>query len=100
MILVFQIINRLFVLPFADNAHRTRHMGYEETLKMLVQKQDTPDADPKAIQQINFNGNLDQAGETTFFIIEEAKETISYFSHGTVRVLYMCCKIYFVLIQY
>ena len=32
-------------------------------------------ADPKAIQQINFTGNLAQ--ETTiFFITEEAKETV------------------------
>ena len=46
------------------------------------------DTDPKAIQQINFTGNLDQAGNTTmFFIIEKGKETILGFSHGTVRVL-------------
>ena len=32
------------------------------------------DADPKAMQQINFTGNLDRAeGATIFFIIEEAK---------------------------
>ena len=38
-------------------------------------------ADPKAIQQINFTGNLDCAGNTTmFFIIEEVKETILDFS--------------------
>ena len=31
--------------------------------------------DSKAIQQINFTGNLDRAeGSTTFFIIEEAKK--------------------------
>ena len=40
------------------------------------------------IQQINFTGNLDQAGnKTMFFIIEEAKETIVDFSQGTVRLL-------------
>ena len=27
------------------------------------------DTDPKAIQQINFTGNLDQAGNTTMFFI-------------------------------
>ena len=33
------------------------------------------DADPRAIQQINFIANLDRAGnETMFFIIEEAKK--------------------------
>ena len=41
----------------------------------------------KAIQQINFTGNLDQAGNTTmFFITEEAMETISDFSEETVKV--------------
>ena len=47
-------------------------------------------ADPKAIQQINFTGNLAREGNehtTKFFIIEEAKETILYFPQGTVRVL-------------
>ena len=46
------------------------------------------DADPKAIQQINFTANLDRDGDTTmFFIIEEAKETILDFSQGTIKVL-------------
>ena len=44
-------------------------------------------ADPKAIQHINFTGNLDQARNKMFFITEEAKETILDFSHGNVRVL-------------
>ena len=40
------------------------------------------------IQQINFTGNLDQAGnKTMFFIIEEAKETILDFSQESVKVL-------------
>ena len=35
----------------------------------------------KPKQQINFTGNLDwAAGATTFFIIEEAKETVLNFS--------------------
>ena len=46
------------------------------------------DADPKAIQQFNFTGNLELKGyTTTFFIVEEAKESILDFSQGTVRVL-------------
>ena len=45
------------------------------------------DADPRAIQQINFIANLDTAGNTSFFPIEEAKETVLDFSQGTVRVL-------------
>ena len=39
------------------------------------------DADPKAIQQINFTGNLDRDRNTTFFIIEDTKETILDFSY-------------------
>ena len=53
-----------------------------------LSKQQALDADPKAIQQINFTANLDRAGNTTmFFIIEEAKETVLDFSQGTVKVL-------------
>ena len=60
-----------------------------------LSKQQALDADPKAIQQINFIENLDREGNTTiFFIIEEVKKTILDFSQGTVKVL----KFYFVLI--
>ena len=53
-----------------------------------LSKQQVLDADPRAIQQINFTANLDRAGNTTmFFIIEEAKETVLDFSQGTVKVL-------------
>ena len=46
-----------------------------------LSKQQVLDADPRAIQQINFTANLDRTGNTTmFFIIEEAKETILDFS--------------------
>ena len=46
------------------------------------------DADPKAIQKINFTANLDIAGRTRiYFILEEAKETVFEFSKGTVKVL-------------
>ena len=42
----------------------------------------------KAIKQIKFTENIDQDENTTiFFIIEEAKETISDFPQGTVKVL-------------
>ena len=45
-------------------------------------------SDPRAIQQINFTANLDRAGNTRiYFILEEAKETVLYFSQGTVKVL-------------
>ena len=53
-----------------------------------LSKEQVLDADPRAIQQINFTANLDRAGNTTmFFIIEEAKETVLDFSQGTVKVL-------------
>ena len=53
-----------------------------------LSKQQPLDADPRAIQQINFTAILDRAGSTTmFFIIEEAKETVLEFSQGTVKVL-------------
>ena len=44
--------------------------------------------DPKLIQQIDFTGNLEKAGNTTVvFILEGVKETILNFPQGTVRVL-------------
>ena len=53
-----------------------------------LSKQQALDADPKAIQQINFTANLDRAGRIRFyFISEEAKETVFEFSEGTVKVL-------------
>ena len=53
-----------------------------------LSKQQALDADPKAIQQINFTVNLNFAGNTRmFFIFEEAKEIAYDFSQGTVRVL-------------
>ena len=53
-----------------------------------LSKQEALYVDPKAIHQINFTGNLDRAeNKSMFFIIEEAKETISDFSQETGRVL-------------
>ena len=46
-----------------------------------LSKQNALDSDSKAIQKINFTGNLDQAGDTTIsFILEKFKETILDFS--------------------
>ena len=62
-----------------------------DTYKMIavdLSRQRAIDADPRAIQQINFTANLDRAGNTkVYFILEEAKETILDFSNGTVKVL-------------
>ena len=53
-----------------------------------LSKQQKLNADPRAIQQINFKSNLDRDGNTTvFFIIEEAKETVLDFSQGTIKFL-------------
>ena len=53
-----------------------------------LSKQQALDADPRAIQQINFTANLYRAGNTRiYFILEETKETILDFSRGTVKVL-------------
>ena len=143
----FQGVNRLFVLAFENDNHRTIHDRYylptveikdynimingenffdqpiknnkvtydnirkiaagqgddnttgclldypyfANTYKMIavdLSKQQALDADPRAIQQINFTANLDTAGNTrVYFILEEAKETVLDFSQGTVKVL-------------
>ena len=64
---------------------------FKDTYKMIaidLSKQQVLDADPRAIQQINFTSNLDRDGNTRiYFILEEAKETVLGFSQGTVKVL-------------
>ena len=53
---------------------------FKENYKMIgidLSKQQALDADPRAIQQINFTANLDRDGNARmFFILEEAKETV------------------------
>ena len=49
---------------------------YYEMIAIDLSKQQALDADPRAIQQINFTANLDRAGNTRiYFILEEVKET-------------------------
>ena len=64
---------------------------FKDTYNMIavdLSKQQALDADPRAIQQINFTANLDRAGnKRVYFILEEAKETILDFSQGTVKAL-------------
>ena len=59
--------------------------------KMIVidlSKRQGLDAGSKAVQQINFTGNLSgNNNRLIFFIIEEAKETILHFSQGAVKAL-------------
>ena len=62
--------------------------NYYKMIAVDLSKQQALDADPKAIQQINFTANLDRAGNTRiYFILEEVKETVLAFSQGTVKVL-------------
>ena len=52
-----------------------------------LSKQQELDTDPKAIQQINFTGNLDR-GVTIFFVNKEEKETSKRnLLHWIVKVL-------------
>ena len=57
---------------------------FKDHYKMIaidLSKQQALDADPRAIQQINFTANLDRDEDAVmFFIIEEAKETVLDFS--------------------
>ena len=63
----------------------------KDSYKMIavdLSKQQTLDADPIAIQQINFTANLDRASNTRiYFILEEAKETVLNIAQRTVKVL-------------
>ena len=64
---------------------------FKDSYKMIaidLSKQQALDADPRAIQRINFTENLDRTGNTRiYFILEGAEETILDFSEGTLKVL-------------
>ena len=70
---------------------------FRENYKMItidLSKQQALDADPRAIQQINFAANLDRAANTAmFFFIEEAKESVLDFLQRTIKVLQICYRI-------
>ena len=61
---------------------------FKENYKIIaidISKQQALDADPRAIQQINFIGNLDRDGnKTMLFILERVKGTTLDFSHRNV----------------
>ena len=62
--------------------------NYYKIIAVDLSKQQALDADPRAIQEINFKANLDRDGNTRFyFILEEVKETIFEFLQGTIKVL-------------
>ena len=61
---------------------------YYKMVAVDLSKQQVLDADPKAIQQINFTANLDWENNTRlYFILEDARETVFEFSQGNVKVL-------------
>ena len=64
---------------------------FRDNYKMIaidLSRQKALDADPRAIQQINFTANLDRADDTrVHFILEESKDTKLNFAQGTVKVL-------------
>ena len=62
---------------------------YYKLIAIDLCNQQKLDADPKAKQQVNFTENLDWAGSAQMlFVIEEPKETVLYFSKGTIKLLW------------
>ena len=62
-------------------------IAIDKMIAIDLSKQQALDADPRAIQQINFSANLDRDGNKRFyFSLEQVKETIFEFSQGTVKV--------------
>ena len=65
-----------------DYNHLKEHY---KIIAITLNKEQELDSDSKAIQQINFIGNL--ANQSTIFIInEEAKEKVLYFSQRAAEV--------------
>ena len=61
---------------------------FKEHYKMIaiyLSKEQELDCDPKAVQQVNFTGNLENQSKM-FFFTEDAKETVLDFSQGIVKV--------------
>ena len=52
---------------------------YYKMIAVDLSKQQVLDADPKAIQQINFKANLDRENTRFYSILEEAKELVLNF---------------------
>ena len=58
---------------------------YCQMIAIDLSKQQAQDTDPKAMQQINFTGNLD-VNVTMSFIIETSEETFLDFFQGIMRL--------------
>ena len=66
------------------------HPYFKDSYKMIavdLNKQQALDADPRAIQQINFTANLDRTNTRIYFILDEAKGTILNLAQDNVKVL-------------
>ena len=64
-----------------DYNHNKSHY---KLIAIELSKQQELDADPKAIQQINFTENLDRAGQTTMFSsLKKQKKKKKHFSFLT-----------------
>ena len=59
--------------------------NYHQIIAVDLSEQQALDSDPKAMQQINFIGNLENQ-TTIFLIIVEAKETVLDFPQGTTKL--------------
>ena len=83
MLLVKEMITQLvFLLDYAY------FKDYYKVIAIDLSKEQALDADPGAIEQINFTVDLDRVGNTKiYFILEEEKETVLDFLQGTVKVL-------------
>ena len=80
---------------------------FKDHYKMIaidLSKQQALDADPRAIQQINFPANLDGDGNTTiFFTIEEVKETVKeiwFFARNRKSFANAKCNLIFISIKW
>ena len=81
LLLVNEMITLLVV-------YQTMLKNYYKMIAIGLSQQQALDADPRAVQQINFTENLDIVGNTRiYFILEEVKETALDFSQGSVKVL-------------
>ena len=59
--------------------------NYFKIIAIDISRQQELDSDSKAIQQINFSGNLEQQAKI-FFVTEVAKKIILDFSQGNIKV--------------
>ena len=84
-------IKKITTDPGDDYTTRCLLDYFKKRYKLIaidLSKQQKLDADPRAIQQINFAGNLSRAGGARmYFITEEVKEIVLNFSKGTINVL-------------